>query len=148
MDSFSLRWAEFMVWRGPGFVLWGRRFLVLVIIIFSSWAVVDSGRALYHASILSVRVLPVSTQSLQKGYAWSHTGFDPQSLQISTVAVLPNALAGVNALAEITNPNPSWLAHARVHFVSDRGQSPVEEVAVLPGKQQPFLDVGLPDGGI
>ncbi len=148
MGTISMRWAKFVVWYGPQIVRWGRGLAVWITVGISLWALVDMGRAIFSTSLLSVRVVPDRTRALAQGYTWSHTGFDPQSLQISTVDLVPNAQAGVDALTELTNPNPSWLARARVSFVSDRGKSAMQEVTVLPGKRQPVVAIGLTAGGI
>lgn len=149
MNSLSLQWARLMVWYGPRIVAIGRAMIIGSVIMVGVWAVVDTTRAVFQSSLLHVRVVPVLTQQLSQGYAWSHTAFQPQNLQVSTVEVL-SSLSGngaVDAVAELINPNTSWIAVARVHFTSDRTRSESQEVTVLPIKRQSVVAVGLPSSG-
>lgn len=76
-------------------------------------------------------------------YLPSHVGREPLPLEVLNSRLLQGGVRKVDAVAEVTNPNPRWVAKFSYRFVIGGEPTPAVAGVLLPGESRPLVVFGL-----
>lgn len=77
-------------------------------------------------------------------YTAGHERFAPAPLAVLRTTLLPGGVNVTDAVAEVQNSNPKWLARFTYYFINGETRTPPQRATLLPGEARPLPAFAVP----